>query len=94
MTSGMQPDHAHAHLLSRRTPEPARHPGRLEPDREPMAPGGTRETSKLAINLGTATLGMLILFQDQHAGPFADHKTVAIHIPRSAGGRWVIVAGR
>ncbi len=50
--------------------------------------------SQLGINFGTTRFGVLIFFEHQHAGTFAQHKTVAVFVPRAAGSFRVFVAGR
>jgi len=47
-----------------------------------------------AQDLGSAGLGELQLFQDQNAGAFADHKSVAILVEGAAGAGGFVVAGR
>ena len=42
----------------------------------------------------SASFGMLQFFEDEHAGPFAQHETVAIAIERPAGAGRIVVAFR
>ena len=45
-----------------------------------------------SVNLCATRLGMFVLFEHQHTGPLAQHKTVAILVPRATGSRRVVVA--
>ena len=45
----------------------------------------------LAVNLGTARLGVLQFFQHQHAGTFAHDKAITRFIPGAGRGGWIII---
>src|SRR5579871_376231 len=56
---------------------------------------GHAVTDDLGIDFGAARLGVLQLFEHEHAGAFAHDKAVAALVPRPrGGGRVVVVAGR
>jgi len=56
--------------------------------------GAHAVTNHFRINLGTTSLGVLILFQHHDASALAQHETVAVLVPRPAGRGRIIVSGR
>ena len=56
--------------------------------------GTGAETGQFAINAGTAGFGVFVFLQHQNAGAVAEHETVAVAVPRTAGACGFVIAGR
>ena len=52
----------------------------------------TAAADHLAVNLRTACLGVLVLFENQRTGAFADDETVTILIERTRSVHRIVVA--
>ena len=50
------------------------------------------EPGHLAVDVGAARLGMLVLLEHQHRGAVAEHEAIPVSIPRAAGAFRVVVA--
>ena len=59
---------------------------------EVVSVGRSAAADDLAVDLGTAGLGMFILLEDQGSGAFADHETVAILVERTRSVLGIVVA--
>ena len=52
------------------------------------------KTNQLCINFCTTGFGVFVFFQHHHTGAVAQHKTITVFVPRSAGLLWCIITGR
>src|SRR4051812_41553499 len=55
---------------------------------------GKAVAEEFRVDPGAAFLGMLVLFEDDDAAPLGHDEAVTVLVPRAAGPRRVVVAGR